>query len=82
MLKNQQAGRRTLLILGLAAFVSIKADIVSHAAATPLVREAGGRVTRLDGNDSADEDLEKIASNGLIHDELLACVRAAVSTAR
>jgi myo-inositol-1(or 4)-monophosphatase len=56
------------------AFVSLKADIVSHAAAMPLVRAAGGRVTRFDGRDSTDEDLEKIASNGAIHDELLACL--------
>ena len=56
------------------AFVSLKADAVSHAAGMPLVRAAGGRVTRLDGRDSADDDLEKIASNGLIHDALLACL--------
>jgi myo-inositol-1(or 4)-monophosphatase len=56
------------------AFVSLKADIVSHAATMPLVRAAGGRVTRLDGRDSSDDDLEKIASNGAIHDELLACL--------
>jgi myo-inositol-1(or 4)-monophosphatase len=56
------------------AFVGLKADIVSHAATLPLVRAAGGRVTRLDGVDSTDEDLEKIASNGVIHDELLACL--------
>jgi myo-inositol-1(or 4)-monophosphatase len=60
------------------AFVSIKADIVSHAAAVPLVRAAGGRVTRLDGNDARIDDLEKIASNGLIHDELLACLGEAL----
>ena len=59
------------------AFVSIKADIVSHAAALPLVRAAGGRVSTLPGSDAADEDLEKIASNGRIHDELLAELRAA-----
>ena len=56
------------------AFVSLKADIVSHAAAMPLVRAAGGRVTRLDGRDSRDDDLQKIASNGSIHDELLECL--------
>jgi len=57
------------------AFVSLKADVVSHAAAMPLVRVAGGRVTRLDGNDAVDEDLERVASNGHIHDELLACLQ-------
>jgi myo-inositol-1(or 4)-monophosphatase len=53
------------------AFVSIKADLVSHAAAMPLVREGGGRVTTLAGVDSRFDDLQKIASNGHIHDELL-----------
>jgi myo-inositol-1(or 4)-monophosphatase len=58
------------------AFVSIKADVVSHAAALPLVRAADGKVTTLSGADASDEDLEKIASNGRIHDELLAELRA------
>jgi myo-inositol-1(or 4)-monophosphatase len=57
------------------AFVSLKADVVSHAAAMPLVRAAGGRVTRLDGTDATDDDLERVVSNGRIHDELLACLR-------
>jgi len=57
------------------AFVSLKADVVSHAAAMPLVRAAGGRVTRLDGRDAVDEDAERIASHGAIHDELLECLR-------
>ena len=56
-------------------FVSLKADVVSHAAAVPLVREAGGRVTTVEGRDAADADLEKIGSNGLIHDALLEVVR-------
>jgi myo-inositol-1(or 4)-monophosphatase len=57
------------------AFVSLKADVVSHAAAMPLVRAAGGRVTRLDGRDAVDEDAERIASHGAIHDALLECLR-------
>jgi myo-inositol-1(or 4)-monophosphatase len=57
------------------AFVSLKADAVSHAAAMPLVRAAGGRVTTLDGRDASDDDVERIASNGLIHDALLECLR-------
>jgi len=61
---------------GLAAFVNTRADICSHAAAMPLVRAAGGRVTRLDGTDSSDADACKIASNGRIHAELLDCIRA------
>ena len=56
------------------AAVSFKADVVSHAGAMPLVRAAGGRVTRLDGQDSTDEDWVKITSNGLLHNELLACL--------
>jgi myo-inositol-1(or 4)-monophosphatase len=59
------------------AFVSLKADAVSHAAAMPLVRAAGGRVTRLDGRDASDDDVERVASNGLIHDALLDCLRSA-----
>ena len=58
------------------AFVGLKADIVSHAAAMPLVRAAGGKVTTVDGRDSRDEDLEKIVTNGLIHDELLQAIRS------
>ncbi|MBM3613310.1 MAG: hypothetical protein FJX19_10150 [Alphaproteobacteria bacterium] len=53
------------------AFVHVKADIVSHAAAMPLVRAAGGRVTTLSGADAVVDDLERVASNGLVHDELL-----------
>lgn len=52
-------------------FVSLKADAVSHAAAMPLLRDAGGRITRPDGADAGDEDAERIASNGLLHDALL-----------
>ena len=59
------------------AFVSLKADAVSHAAAMPLVRAAGGRVTRLDGRDASDDDVERVASNGLIHDALLDCLHGA-----
>lgn len=55
-------------------FVSLKADIVSHAAAMPLLRAAGGRITRLDGQDAGDDDLDRIGSNGAIHGELLACL--------
>lgn len=56
------------------AFVSLKADAVSHAAAMALVRAAGGRVTRLDGTEASDNDLQRVASNGLVHDELLRCL--------
>ncbi len=57
------------------AFVSVKADLVSHAAAMPLVRAANGRVTTLEGVDSQFDDLQKIATNGHIHDELLTLLR-------
>jgi myo-inositol-1(or 4)-monophosphatase len=63
----------------LAAFVTIKADACSHAAAMPLVRAAGGKVTRLDGGDCSDADAYKIASNGRIHAELLRCIRESVA---
>ena len=43
----------------------------------PLVRAASGRVTTAEGRDARDDDLEKIASNGLIHDALLEAVRGA-----
>ncbi len=56
-------------------FVSLKADIVSHAAAMPLLRDAGGRITRLDGLDADDEDEIRIASNSHLHDELLEILR-------
>jgi myo-inositol-1(or 4)-monophosphatase len=57
------------------AFISLKADVVSHAAAMPLVRAAGGRVTRLDGRDAVDEDEVRVASHGAIHDALLERLR-------
>jgi len=60
------------------AFVSIKADIVSHAAAMQFVRAGGGRVSTLSGRDCGIDDLEKVASNGLIHDELLTHLREAL----
>lgn len=59
------------------AFIGLKADIVSHAAATPLARAAGGQVTTVAGRDSRDDDLEKIATNGLIHEELLQAIGSA-----
>jgi myo-inositol-1(or 4)-monophosphatase len=58
------------------AFVSLKADVVSHAAAMPLVWEAGGRVSTVAGEDASDGDLEKIASNGLIHGALVEALRS------
>ena len=60
-------------------FVSLAADIVSHAAAMPLIRAGGGEVTTLAGLPCKVENMEKIASNGLIHDELLSNLREALS---
>ncbi|WP_159716209.1 hypothetical protein [Geminicoccus flavidas] len=48
---------------------------MSYAAAMPLMRAAGGRLTTLGNRDALDVDLEKVATNGLIHDELLDCLR-------
>lgn len=59
------------------AFIGLKADIVSHAAAMPLVRAAGGKVTTVEGQDSRDEDVEKVVTNGRIHEELLRAIRSA-----
>lgn len=59
-------------------FISLKADIVSHAAAMPLVRAGGGQVTTLTGKPCRNDDLDKIATNGLIQDELLSHLREAV----
>ena len=58
------------------AFVSMKADVVSHATGTALVRAAGGRVTDLRGAERKLDGLEMVASNGGIHEELLAELRA------
>ena len=56
-------------------FISLKADIVSHAAAMPMLRAAGGRITRPDGTEAGDEDLERVASNGRLHEALLDILR-------
>lgn len=58
-------------------FVNLGADLFSHAAAMPLVRAAGGRVTTLDGTDATDSDRERVTSNGPIHEALLACIARA-----
>jgi myo-inositol-1(or 4)-monophosphatase len=55
--------------------VCLKGDIFSVAAAMPMVEMAGGKVTQLDGQPSRDTDEDIIASNGLIHDELIDAVR-------
>jgi len=62
-------------------FVSIKADVVSHATGMALVRAAGGRVTNVAGVDSTLDDLEKIACAPGIHGELVAVIRDALDAA-
>jgi len=64
------------------AFVSIKADVVSHATGMQLIRAGGGRVSTLDGREAAIDDLERIASNGFVHDELLAHINEAIGGVR
>ena len=58
--------------------VSIKADVVSHATGNALIRAAGGRVSTLSGRDATIDDLERIATNGRIHDELLGHLNAVI----
>ncbi|WP_067202616.1 inositol monophosphatase family protein [Microbacterium sp. XT11] len=45
------------------------------AAAVPIVREAGGRMTGFDGSDSI-SDLSALASNGLLHEAFLELLHA------
>lgn len=61
------------------AFVALRADVVSHAAAMPLVRAAGGKVTTFAGQDAVDEDMQRIASAPFIHEELLSVIQPALS---
>lgn len=42
------------------------------AALVPIVREAGGRITDVDGTENALDTLSVIATNGRLHDEVLA----------
>lgn len=53
----------------------VEARCVSHAAAHPLLRAAGGCITPLDGSDAGDEDEVRIASNSRFHEELLDILR-------
>lgn len=53
------------------------AYIWDFAAATIILKEAGGRVTNLDGSepDWSKERLELVASNGLIHEQILEALK-------
>jgi histidinol-phosphatase len=44
------------------------------AALVPVIREAGGRVTTVDGGDPLDDD-SILVSNGVLHDRVLAVLR-------
>ncbi|MBN2383421.1 inositol monophosphatase [bacterium] len=48
------------------------------AAATLMITEAGGRVTNLDGTDHSPFDHSLVASNTLIHQDLLACLQRTI----
>jgi myo-inositol-1(or 4)-monophosphatase len=52
-------------------FWEFKLNPWDTSAGVLLVREAGGRVTRFDGTPFNIDSLETVATNGVIHDELL-----------
>lgn len=57
----------------ISGFLSLGAKIWDISAGMLLIREAKGRVTKLNGNDYTFDDKDKtlIGSNGLIHDDIL-----------
>jgi histidinol-phosphatase len=56
------------------AAVDARLALWDYAALLPIVEEAGGRVSGLDGGPPQREE-QVVSSNGLIHDELLALLR-------
>jgi myo-inositol-1(or 4)-monophosphatase len=52
-------------------FWELKLKPWDHAAGSLIVREAGGRVSDFDGGEFEIFSLESLASNGLIHDEMI-----------
>lgn len=50
-------------------------ELWDHAAGIILVREAGGKVTDWEGNDWRHPSNHVIASNGIMHDQLLGIVK-------
>jgi histidinol-phosphatase len=56
--------------------VDARLALWDYAALVPLVEEAGGRVTALDGGPPRPNE-QLVASNGLVHDETLACLAGA-----
>jgi histidinol-phosphatase len=60
---------------GLDASVEAHLEIWDYAAVVPIVEEAGGRVTDLDGGPPRPGE-QIVCSNGLLHDDVLALLRA------
>lgn len=56
-------------------FVAWGDELWDHAAGIILVREAGGKVTDWEGNDWRHPSNHVIASNGIMHDQLLGIVK-------
>jgi len=50
------------------------------AAGEVIVTEAGGRISNLDGSDYTTESRNILASNGLVHDEVLGILEEAGAT--
>ena len=55
----------------------VQAEANGHTLTRSAQVRNSGKVTTVDGRDSRDEDLEKIVTNDLIHDELLQAIRSA-----
>jgi len=77
----RRAGAAALDLAYLAAgrldgFWEVKLKPWDVAAGTLLVREAGGLVSAFDGSDYEVTDHRILASNGLIHDEMIALLAA------
>ena len=60
----------------IAGYVFLKPDPFDIAAAGLIVERAGGRVTDVDGNPWGPFSRSLVASNGVIHDDLLSVIKA------
>ena len=58
------------------AMIEAEAKIWDIAAASVIIEEAGGRVTDLCGQSISASATSIVATNGLIHDEILALLKA------
>jgi myo-inositol-1(or 4)-monophosphatase len=63
-------------------FWELKLHAWDTAAGSLIVREAGGKITDFSGNDFSVWQDETLASNGLIHPEMLQAVREVVALTR